>query len=118
MTEFKVPGEKKKIYLSTIIDLYDRYPVSHIISCRNDNKLVFKTFDKVIKSNPDARPILHSDKGFQYIRKVFQRKLNNHNIEQSMSRVSHCIDNEPTKGFWRIIKSECIKYMKSQMRHH
>ena len=46
VTEFKVPGTQKKIYLSAILDLYDRYPVSHVISCRNDNQLVFKTFDK------------------------------------------------------------------------
>lgn len=39
VTEFKVPGDKKKIYLSAIIDLYDRYPVAYVISGRNDNKL-------------------------------------------------------------------------------
>ena len=27
-------------------------------------------------------------------------------IEQSMSRVGHCIDNGPTEGLWAIIKSE------------
>ena len=27
-------------------------------------------------------------------------------IEQSMSRVGHCIDNGPTEGLWGIIKSE------------
>lgn len=106
VTEFKIPGEKKKLYLSAIIDLYDRYPVSYIISCRNDNRLVFKTFDKAIESNPDAKPIFHSDRGFQYTSKVFQQKLKTHEMEQSMSRVGHCIDNGPTEGFWGIIKSE------------
>lgn len=106
VTEFKVPGEKKKIYLSAIIDLYDRYPVSYVISCRNDNRLVFRTFDKAIIANPDAKPIFHSDRGFQYTSKVFQRKLVNQEMKQSMSRVGHCIDNGPTEGFWGIIKSE------------
>lgn len=27
-------------------------------------------------------------------------------MEQSVSRVGHCIDNGPTEGFWEIIKSE------------
>lgn len=27
-------------------------------------------------------------------------------MEQSMSRVGHCIDNGPIEGFWGIIKSE------------
>ena len=106
VTEFKVPGEKKKLYLSAILDLYDRYPVSFVIGTRNDNRLVFKTFDKAISANPEAKPLFHSDRGFQYTSKVFQSKLKKLNIEQSMSRIGHCIDNGPTEGFWGIIKSE------------
>jgi len=106
VTEFKVPGEKKKIYLSVILDLYDRYPVAYVISARNNNRLVFKTFDKAISANPDAKPLFHSDRGFQYTSKVFQQKLNKQDMEQSMSRVGHCIDNGPTEGFWGIIKTE------------
>lgn len=106
VTEFKVPGGKKKLYLSAIIDLYDRYPVAYVISARNDNRLVFKTFDKAVAENPDAKPIFHSDRGFQYTSKMFKTKLKKQDMEQSMSRVGHCIDNGPTEGFWGIIKSE------------
>lgn len=106
VTEFKIPGEKKKLYLSAILDLYDRYPVAYVISCRNDNKLVFNTFNKAIASNPNAKPIFHSDRGFQYTSKVFHSMLKNQEMEQSMSRVGHCIDNGPTEGFWGIIKTE------------
>ena len=106
VTEFKVPGEQKKLYLSAILDLYDRYPIAYVIGTRNDNGLVFKTFDKAIALNPDAKPLFHSDRGFQYTSKVFQRKLKEQEMEQSMSRVGHCIDNGPTEGFWGIIKSE------------
>jgi len=38
--------------------------------------------------------------------KAFQKKFQKQGIEQSMSRVGHCIDNGPTEGFWGIIKSE------------
>ncbi len=106
VTEFKIPGEKKKLYLSVILDLYDRYPISYMVSCRNDNKLVFKTFDKAIASNPVAKPVFHSDRGFQYTSKVFQKKLKGQEMEQSMSRVGHCIDNGPTEGLWGTIKTE------------
>lgn len=106
VTEFKVPGEKKKLYLSAILDLYDRYPVAYVISARNDNRLVFKTFDKALAENPEAKPLFHSDRGFQYTSKIFQKKLSDQKIEQSMSRVGHCIDNGPTEGFWGIIKAE------------
>ena len=106
VTEFKVPGEKKKLYLSVILDLYDRYPVAYVVSSRNDNRLVFKTFDKAITVSPDAKPIFHSDRGFQYTNKVFRKKLEKQGMGQSMSRVGQCIDNGPTEGFWGIIKTE------------
>lgn len=81
VTEFKIPREKKKLYLSAIIDLYDRYPVAYVISCRNDNNLVFRTFDKAIKDNQDAKPIFHSDRGFQYTSREFQRKLKDQEMQ-------------------------------------
>lgn len=106
VTEFKIPGKKKKLYLSAIIDLYDRYPVAYVVSQRNDNRLVFKTFDKAMADNPEAKPILHSDRGFQYTSQVFKKKLEKQEFKQSMSRVGNCIDNGPVEGFWGIIKSE------------
>ncbi len=112
MTEFKIPGEAKKLYLSAIIDLYDRYPVAYVLSARNDNRLVFKTFDKAIKKNPNAKPIFHSDRGFQYTSKMYKKKLEKQEMKQSMSRVGHCIDNGPIEGFWGIIKSEMYQMYK------
>ncbi len=106
VTEFKIPHSGKKLYLSAILDLYDRTVVSYVVSHRNNNDLVFKTFDKAIATNPDAKPVFHSDRGFQYTSRTFQTKLKTQNMEQSMSRVGRCIDNAPTEGFWGIIKSE------------
>ena len=106
VTEFKIVGSKQRLYLSAIIDLYDRSIVSYMISTRNDNDLVFRTYELAISRNPGATPILHSDRGFQYTSKVFQTKLKEANITQSMSRVGRCIDNGPIEGFWGIIKSE------------
>ena len=47
VTEFKwFEGMKvQKLYLSAILDLCDRRIVSYVLSERNDNPLVFKTFD-------------------------------------------------------------------------
>ncbi len=109
VTEFKIPGTDKKLYLSAILDLYDRSPVSYVISRRNDNKLVFDTYNKALEINPEAKPIFHSDRGFQYTSKVFQMKLQKQGMKQSMSRVGHCIDNGPTEGLWGIIKTEMFQ---------
>ena len=108
VTEFKwyEEGKIRKLYLSAILDLYDRSVVSYSISSRNDNFLVFDTFNKAIRSNPDAKPIFHSDRGFQYTSRVFQTKLMNQGMTPSASRVGHCIDNGPAEGFWGIVKAE------------
>lgn len=95
-----------KLYLSAILDLYDLSPVAWVVSKHNDNKLVLDTFALAIKNNPDAKPIFHSDRGFQYTSRVFQTKLQAQGMTQSMSRVGHCIDNSPTENFWSIVKSE------------
>lgn len=108
VTEFKwYEGiQVHKLYLSAILDLYDRRIVSFVISERNDNPLVYKTFDKAVKANPDAHPLFHSDRGFQYTSRAFHAKLEKAKMKQSMSRVAHCIDNGPMEGFWGILKRE------------
>lgn len=108
VTEFKyyIGEEKRKIYLSAILDLFDRRIVAYVIGDRNNNPLVYDTFDKAVAANPDARPIFHSDRGFQYTSNEFHQKLKDQKMVQSMSRVGKCIDNGPMEGFWGILKRE------------
>lgn len=105
VTEFKLTNGQKA-YLSAILDLGDRSIVSYVLGHSNNNQLVFKTFDLAVAANPDAKPLFHSDRGFQYTNRQFKNKLDSINAIQSMSRVSRCIDNGPMEGFWGIIKSE------------
>lgn len=108
VTEFKyyIGMEKHKIYLSAILDLYDRRIVSYEIQDSNCNSLVYNTFDKAIAENPDAHPLCHSDRGFQYTNRTFHKKLEAAGMTQSMSRIAKCIDNGPMEGFWGILKRE------------
>ncbi len=108
VTEFKyyLGSEIKKLYLSAILDLYDRRIVAYKIGESNNNSLVFDNFDKAVKLNPNAHPLFHSDRGFQYTNKTFHAKLIEHNMIQSMSRVGRCIDNGPMEGYWGLLKSE------------
>lgn len=108
VTEFKyyLGTEVHKVYLSAILDLYDRRIVSFAVCDRNDNVLVFNTFDQAVASNPCAHPLFHSDRGFQYTSRAFHAKLKAAGMIQSMSRVGKCIDNGPMEGFWGILKRE------------
>ena len=115
VTEFKyyVGPVIKKLYLSAILDLYDRRIVAYTIREHNNNELVFTNFDEALKLNPDVHPIFHSDRGFQYTSRTFHQKIVNARMTQSMSRVSRCIDNGPMEGFWGILKSEMYYRIRS-----
>lgn len=60
-------------------------------------------FDKL---PDDARPIFHSDQGWQYQHAEYQRLLSEHNIIQSMSRKGNCIDNGAMENFFGRLKVE------------
>lgn len=64
-----------KAYLCTIFDFYDRYPVGYAISKHNDTALVQSAYEQAIKAYPNAHPLFHSDRGFQFTRVPFQNQL-------------------------------------------
>ncbi len=105
VTEFKY-GASKKAYLSAILDLYDGSIRSYVIGHANNNQLVFDTLDIAIAGSPGARPLLHSDRGFQYTSHAFRYMTGKAGITQSMSRVGKCIDNGPIESFWSALKCE------------
>ena len=76
------------------------------MSDSNNNQLVFDNFDEAVTLYPDAHPLFHSDRGFQYTSKIFYNKLQAAKMRQSMSRVGRCIDNGPMESFWGMLKSE------------
>ena len=89
VTEFKYyeGPEIHKVYLSAILDLYDRRIVSYVISDTNDLNIAFDTFDQAIETEPDAHPLFHSDRGFQYTHQNFYNRIIEAEMTQSMSRV-------------------------------
>lgn len=110
VTEMKY-GTGQKAYLSAILDLSDKSIISFVVGHSNNNNLVFETFDIAHQNHPDAKPIFHSDRGFQYTSKIFRTKLSKAKMTPSMSRVSRCIDNGPMEAFWGMLKSE-MYYLK------
>ncbi len=105
VTEFAVCDDK--VYLSPIIDLHNNEVISYSISTSPNfwqtREMLKGLFDKLPKG---ARPILHSDQGWQYQMKEFQRQLKEHNIMQSMSRKGNCLDNSIMENFFGRLKVE------------
>lgn len=73
VTEFSITGDHRKLYLSPIMDIYDNSIIEYELSYKNNNQLVFKMFDRALEKYPNAKPIFHSDRGFQYTSTIFKK---------------------------------------------
>jgi putative transposase len=106
VTEFQLYGQK--LYLSTILDLYNREIISYTLSSRPKMNMVMNMLDNAVeKLSGDEDILLHSDQGWQYQMKKYQRKLKAHGIIQSMSRKGNCLDNSVMENFFGILKLSC-----------
>lgn len=99
-------GFGNKAYLSVIKDLYDGSVVAYKTGRFNNNALVMDTLRAAMDANPDAAPLLHSDRGSQYTSKEYRYITTQAGITRSMSRVGKCIDNAPIESFFGHFKCE------------
>ncbi len=107
ITEFSLFGSK--LYLSPILDMYNGEIVSYTISRSPVLKQVMDMLDKAFSKIPDdTNLILHSDQGWQYQHKMYQKRLKEKGIRQSMSRKGNCLDNAVMENFFGLLKSELL----------
>ena len=99
----------EKCYLSPILDMYNGEIVSYTISDHPDLKMVMDMLEKAYaKGHTWKRLILHSDQGWHYQHRSYQKSLQDHKIVQSMSRKGNCLDNAMMENFFGIMKSELL----------
>jgi len=105
VTEFAVCDEK--VYLSPILDMFNNEIVSYSISTSPNFNQTREMLNELINKLPtNSNPILHSDQGWQYQMKEYQRILKENNITQSMSRKGNCLDNSVIENFFGRLKTE------------
>lgn len=105
VTEFKV--HNGKFYLSLIIDLFNGEIISYNLSKHSTFQQITDMLEKAfIKIKNNTNLILHSDQGWQYQMKIYQKMLKEKVIKQSMSRKGNCLDNSCAENFFGILKSE------------
>jgi len=102
---FKVCNEK--VYLSPVLDLFNREIISYSISLSPDLQQIRDMLHGLFHKLPDkATPILHSDQGWRYQHAEYRRLLAAHHITQSMSRKGNCMDNGAMENFFGRLKVE------------
>ncbi|MDY4910165.1 MAG: IS3 family transposase [Candidatus Fimenecus sp.] len=105
VTQFNVCDSK--VYLSPVLDLFNNEVVSYSISTSPNLEQIREMLNGLFEKLPaDAKPIFHSDQGWQYQHAEYQRLLTEHNITQSMSRKGNCMDNGAMENFFGRLKVE------------
>lgn len=107
ITEISLFGTK--LYLSPILDMFNGKIISYNISEHPVLNQVLDMLDKAFLKIPDnTNLIIHSDQGWQYQHKQYQKRLQQKGIRQSMSRKGNCLDNSIMENFFGLLKSELL----------
>ena len=107
VTQVKI--KDKKTYLSPVLDMFNGEIVAYVISDRPDLKMVMSMLKKAFKKrNIQGNLIFHSDQGWHYQHKKYQKALEDRHITQSMSRKGNCLDNAMMENFFGLMKNELL----------
>lgn len=114
VTEFHLKDEK--CYLSTILDAYGQEIISWDISKSPDLAQTRRMLEKAYVKNDTEGTILHSDQGWQYQHISYVKSLEEHGIQQSMSRKGNSMDNGLMENFFGILKCEMFYGQESRYK--
>ena len=96
-----------KAYLSPILDMYSGDIVAWDLSIHPNLEQTVRMLKKAFKKYKNLEGlIMHSDMGWQYQHKTYQKMLKDHGIVQSMSRKVNCYDNCIMESFFGTLKNE------------
>lgn len=99
VSEFK--SNEGKLYLSPILDMYDYSIISYDISAKPDFSQTKRMIDRAFSQYPNLEGLIfHSDQGWQYQHKTYQKRLSDKGIKQSYSRKGNCMDNSIMENFF------------------
>lgn len=101
-----ISDSKQFYYLSVIQDLFNNEIVGWQLSPRNDLELVLDTISQWTSKKDVAEAVLHSDQGFQYTSKLYNKRLEDYGIKGSHSRKGNCLDNACIESFFSHLKTE------------
>lgn len=108
VTEFKT-SDGKRLYLSPMMDIFNSEIIAWNMSPHPTLDFVIEPLEKTIalvEEHAKYRTTIHSDQGWQYQHNQWVKRLEEHQIFQSMSRKGNCLDNSPMENFFGILKQE------------
>ena len=97
------------VYLSVVIDLFNREVIGYSLSKKIDTELVKRSLGNALSRKGDIKGLtFHSDRGCQYSSVGFSKMLEDNCIRGSMSKAGCPFDNSCVESFFATTKKECI----------
>jgi putative transposase len=101
-----IPTDTGQLYLSAVLDVFNREIVAHRISENLGLPFVLETFGDAFRKREAPGVLVHSDQGPHYTSHAYCSFLREHKAVQSMSRRGVCLDNAAMENFFGHLKSE------------
>ena len=106
-----IPTDEGWLYLAGVIDLCSRKIVGWSMADHMRAELVSDALSMAIaRRRPRPGVLHHSDRGVQYACDDYQKLLNDHAMQASMSGKGDCWDNAVTESFWGTLKTELVNH--------
>ena len=105
ITEFRLPDDPRKVYLSPAVDLFDGDVAAFSVGTSPSKALVAGMLGDAVAATGGGF-LLHSDRGWHYRTPDWVRACGEAGVERSMSRKGHSPDNAACEGFFGRLKVE------------
>lgn len=105
ITEFRLPGDARKVYLSPCVDLFDGDVVAFAAGTSPSKALVAEMLGGAVAATGGGFT-LHSDRGWHYRTPDWVAGCAAAGVTRSMSRKGHSPDNAACEGFFGRLKVE------------
>ena len=107
VTEFRLPDDARKVYLSPVVDLFDGKPVGWAVGTSPDARLTESSLEMACATLGEGEaPVAHTDRGCHYRWPGWKAICERHGLARSMSRKGTSPDNAACEGFFGNLKNE------------
>jgi transposase InsO family protein len=104
-----VPTDEGFLYLAGVMDAWSRSIVGWSMSDSLHATVALDALRMAVaRRNPPRGVVHHSDRGVQYACRECRDLLEEHGMEQSMSRSGNCYDNAMMESLWATLKKELV----------
>jgi putative transposase len=96
-------------YMATVLDQYSRRVLAWRLGSIRDSRLTRATIEAALRRRrPAAGLIFHSDRGSEYLGGFFRQRLDDHGVQQSMTRGGAPDENAHMESFFHSLKADVI----------